>query len=252
MFDDKSFEIREMQMLRQSLSDAASRQEAGLEPRRKTRLVLAFAGVIVLPGAALLAADPFNSKPGLDQALAEIAAKIELAPDAPPDKFTYSRSRLENLEVIPDGVDRLGRKFEGGFPVWKSRVGEVWTSRTKQGATYFRGHELTFAEEDRAVGERIVAASEQANEMAKTPEGRREWRRLTAPYLGKMVQHPEFGEMPFMFTDLQTQAVEHGKLNPDGDFHLANMTLTQKELDAFPRPAARLRARRSRNGDACG
>lgn len=235
MFDDKRFEIPEMHELRRALSEAAGRERVVRASRRGLRAAAALACSVGLLGAALLAADPFNDKPGLDQALAEIAAKIELAPDAPRNEFTYSRITLENLEVVPDGIDRLGRRFEGGFPVWKARTGEIWVSRTKQGATYFRGAELKFANDrDRATGERIIWASKEADEMAKTPRGRRELRKLQAPFLPRMMEG-ESGGRPFFFADLRTQEVERGTINPDGDFHWGPMRLTQREVEEFSR-----------------
>lgn len=238
MSDDRNFRIPEMEYLRESLTRAAAGRVAPV-PRRSRRrgLALALAGAVAVIAGALLAANPYGQKIGLDEALAKVAAKIQLSDDAPADQFTYTSVSIENAEFVASGVDRLGQEVDADFYVFKQRKGKTWVSREKQGATHFHESEPRFLNDsDRAVGLQIIAASKRADEMAETPEGRRELRRLRKPHLtGRPVLHPQFGEMPFFFIEIQQRQDEHGKLNPDGDFHLGPMTLTSSEVEEFPR-----------------
>lgn len=241
MFDDRRFEIPELEELRGSLLTAAEARRPAATPRRRRQVVaLAVVGIAVLLAALamLLSSDPLGKKIGVEEALGDIAARIELLPETPADEYVHTTYTVSNVEMFEAGYDRMMQPF-GDFTAIARLRYEIWLSREKQGVG--RGHFLPPeypTEKDRATGERVLAAGEKWMELMKTPEGRREYAPIAKRYNEWVMPRMSSGDPRFMFSDPVSQLAqedEHSTVTPDGKYHVGAITLTQKEVDEFPR-----------------
>lgn len=232
MFDDRNVEIPELEQLRAALVDSAL---ARRQPPRRTRSVaISLAALVFVVAAVLLVSKPFGEKVGVQEALGGIAARIALVSDTPARAYTHSTFETENVVIVQPGFDRFMQPFAKFAAVSRLRF-EFWLSRTRKGIT--RGHYLPPrfpSASDRATWNRVLAAHKKWQRLARTSEGRREYASTGKKYMDWAMKQMTI--TPF-FDPLSAvkQSDEHGSITPDGKYHVGYITLTQREVDAFPR-----------------
>lgn len=150
-------------------SGAGRRLKTPRSPRGGWRIAAVAAGcaiVLFVVGAVIRQGD---RTPGAEAALADVARKIELAPQPRPDQFVYTKSRDEQLSPTPAGIDALGRPSEEFL---SSRVGshESWISTERKGRLAWQFDLPTYpTPRDAEIGKRFWRSIDESNAIQSDP-----------------------------------------------------------------------------------
>jgi hypothetical protein len=201
---------------------------------RKRALALAASVAAIAAAVVLLSSNPFGKTIGVQEALGSVAARIALVPNTPADEYTHSTYINETVKQFEPGYDRFMQPY-GKFTAISRLRFEFWLSRKRDGIT--RGDFLAPrfpSDADRKTWERVYTAEQKWKSLTKTMAGRKQYAPLSKRYLkyvmSKMNTNPFFDPVSEL-----AQEPERGWINPDLKYHVGYLSLTQRQVDAFPR-----------------
>ena len=155
-------------------STAGKRLRVPRPPRSAWRVAAVAAGCVIVLLAAGAIIRQSDRTPGAEVALADVARKIELAPQPREDQFVYTKSRVMRMEPTLAGIDSLGRP-SGEFLSSRVASNESWISSKLKGRLEWQFDEPTYpTAQDTETGGRYWRAIDEFKAIQSDPARRDE------------------------------------------------------------------------------
>lgn len=187
--------------------------------------------VAVIVAAALVAGiGSRGDSIGVQEALAGVAQRIELAPQPRPEQFVYTKSRTLSTSVTEEGLDLLARPNDEF--VSSHYIHSVsWISITRTGRMLWRSDPPTYpTTADAKTGRRYWAAFQRFEQLTRRKHGRGELREI----MRKLTAHNrESGHVGLSMPE--DSGVQRGIFKPTGSVYLGGEMVSAKELKTYPR-----------------
>lgn len=167
---------------------------------------------------------------GLQEALAGVAHKIELAPQPRPEQFVYTKSRTLGTSVTEKGLDLLARPNDQ-FVSSRYNHGISWISITRTGRMSWYSDPPTYPTiEDAKTGRRYWMAFLRFEQLTRRKHGRGELREI----MRKIAAHNRKSGLNGIMMPAGSE-VQRGIFKPNGSVYLGGEMVSAKELKTYPR-----------------
>lgn len=219
----------------------AAPPSAGSRSPRRRRLVLGIAAMLAVVGALVAFGIGRGDRTiGLNEALGDVAQRIDVVPDPKPSQFEFTRSTSSYSSLEQDGIDYRGNLFKT-FIFMRPHEQSSWLSSTRQGRMISNAGKPTFpSAQDERWGKQYFDALDHYEAAEKTREGRIENAKVREKVLAWNHKHVH-GLDGFGFPEAEG-VMNTNVMPPEGTF-VGNELLSEKQLAAYPRDPALIYAR---------
>ena len=204
-----------------------------LPRRRPRRMMVASFAAAASVAIALLLVFSFtkgNTNLGAQEALGDVAHKIDVAPAPRPDQFQYTKSRATGYGLIEGGLDELARPYKS-FISSQPIDTEWWISSTREGRGRFRSGEPTFPTKlDEEIGSKYFDSFAQREALSSTRKDRAQLREINRKLIAYDRAHATSGRIAMGGTEW-----ENATFDPRGQVSFGGELLTPEQLASYPR-----------------
>lgn len=226
-------EIERVLDVPENASDSDAPRHRWQAPRWRIAAVAIGCAVLLLTVGAIVRQSART--PGTESALADVARKIELAPQPRPDQFIYTKSSTEQMSPTAAGIDLLGRPFDE-FLSSRVSVTESWISSERKGRLVWQFDEPTYpTERDTEVGGRYWWAFDELRAMQSDPSRRDE---LRAMYRRMLRHERESGSQAVIFPAPTER--ETGVMMPNHGIFIGSEHVPAAKVAEYPRDPAEI------------
>jgi hypothetical protein len=183
-----------------------------------------------------------GSKIGVQDALAEVAHRLKIAPHPKPSQFEYTRTRAISMAFIDGGIDQMGRLYKSFLYIAPFET-EWAISTTRDGRGRMRGGKISYpTPADQRNGTQYFDASKEHDRLYETAAGRKRLRAINHRVMTYNKAHKVSG-----IAGVAGTAWTPASFSSRGRVSFAGESLTPAQLAKYPRDPKAMYERISRN-----
>jgi hypothetical protein len=231
-----------------TLVERAEEKRPYKSPRKRSwrPFVATFAGVAAAAVIAFLVigVGKGDHQAGVQEALADIAHKVDIAPRPGPNQFQYMKTRTDGRNWVDGGLDQLGNPYKK-FYYSAPNYDEWYISASHDGVGRMRTGAPTFpTPQDAKYGKQYLNSFDARAKLYKTAAGRAQLRKINRKTMAYNRKHNITGT-----SIVDESAWEPATWSADGNYYFGGESLSRKQLAAYPRDPQAMYNRMKRSAE---